>query len=134
MVQVGEPAEVYRRPRNRFVAQFLGATNILSARMCAELRMAVANGEDHRGMEVAIRPHSFELSSEKPPHGVNIWQADVEQAMYLGGSTQYRVRIGELRIEARAQAARRFEKGASVWVHVAPADCLVLNDKNGGNQ
>ena len=133
MVQMGEPAEVYRRPRNRFVAQFLGATNILSARECAELRVALNNGESS-GLEVAIRPHSFELSAEKPSHGVNVWQADVEQAMYLGGSTQYRLRIGELRVEARAQTGRRFEKGTSVWVHVAPADCLVLNDKNGGNQ
>jgi ABC-type Fe3+/spermidine/putrescine transport system ATPase subunit len=132
MVQMGEPAEVYKRPRNRFVAQFLGATNILDAGVCAELRMAVTNSNSG-GREVAIRPHSFELSGDKPAKTVNVWQAQVEQAMYLGGSTQYRLRIGELQVEARTPAGRRFEKGASVWVHVAPADCLVLNDKNGGS-
>jgi iron(III) transport system ATP-binding protein len=141
MVQMGEPAEVYRRPRNRFVAQFLGATNLLNAKLSGEgpvlqlesgMRVAVSNG-DSSGLEVAIRPHSFELAAERPAHTVNVWQAQVEQAMYLGGSTQYRLRIGELRVEARTPAGRRFEKGASVWVHVAPADCLVLNEKNGGN-
>jgi ABC-type Fe3+/spermidine/putrescine transport system ATPase subunit len=141
MVQMGEPAEVYKHPRNRFVAQFLGATNILNAKVSGEgpvlqlesgMRVAVSNGENS-GLEVAIRPHSFELAAERPPHTVNVWQAQVEQSMYLGGSTQYRLRIGELRVEARTPAGRRFEKGASVWVQVAPADCLVLNEKNGGN-
>jgi ABC-type Fe3+/spermidine/putrescine transport system ATPase subunit len=144
MVQMGEPAEVYQRPRNRFVAQFLGATNILGARLSGEgpllqlesgMRVAVTSAETagNGGLEVAIRPHSFELAGDRPAHTVNVWQAQVEQAMYLGGSTQYRLRIGELRVEARTPATRRFEKGASVWVHVAPADCLVLNDRNGGN-
>jgi ABC-type Fe3+/spermidine/putrescine transport system ATPase subunit len=142
MVQMGEPAEVYQRPRNRFVAQFLGATNILGARPSGEgpllhlesgLRVAVTNAETANGLQVAIRPHSFELADERPANTVNVWQAQVEQSMYLGGSTQYRLRIGELQVEARTPAGRRFEKGASVWVHVAPADCLVLNDKNGGN-
>ena len=145
MVQMGEPAEVYQRPRNRFVAQFLGATNILGARVCGErdkgpvlhlesgMCVAVSNADIAGGLEVAIRPHSFELAGDRPASTVSVWQAQVEQSMYLGGSTQYRLRIGELQVEARTQTARRFDKGASVWVHVAPADCLVLNDKNGGN-
>jgi ABC-type Fe3+/spermidine/putrescine transport system ATPase subunit len=141
MVQMGEPAEVYQRPRNRFVAQFLGATNILGARLSGEgpllhlesgMRVAVTSA-DKAGFEVAIRPHSLEVTGEKPAKTVNVWQAQVEQSMYLGGSTQYRLRIGELQLEARTPATRRFEKGASVWVHVAPADCLLLNDKNGGS-
>ena len=134
MVQMGEPAEVYNAPRNRFVAQFLGATNILGAQACAELRVALTNtgNSDSGGLEVAIRPHSFEVTGDKPVKTVNVWPAQVEQSMYLGGSTQYRLRIRELQLEARTPAGRRFEKGASVWVHVAPADCLILNDKNGG--
>jgi ABC-type Fe3+/spermidine/putrescine transport system ATPase subunit len=153
MVQMGEPAEVYKQPRNRFVAQFLGATNILGARVCGErdegpgpvvhldsgLRVALTNTGNadttgNGGLEVAVRPHSFELAGDKPAKAVNVWQAQVEQSMYLGGSTQYRLRIGALQVEARTPATRRFDKGSSVWVHVAPADCLVLNGKNGGSR
>ena len=31
-MQVGTPAEVYERPNTRFVAEFLGAANVLSTR------------------------------------------------------------------------------------------------------
>ena len=48
LAQVGTPAEVYERPRNRFVAEFLGAANILPAIVrltnccCPDLGVTVA--------------------------------------------------------------------------------------------
>ena len=52
MVQVGTPSEVFDQPRTRFVAEFIGKTNILSGRLAAgnalslgpDLQITIADG------------------------------------------------------------------------------------------
>jgi putrescine transport system ATP-binding protein len=73
MVQVGTPAEVYERPNSRFVAEFLGAANILDgtvrANGAAGLRiegqgfaiLAEGNGSPGARIAVAIRPERLRL-------------------------------------------------------------------------
>jgi spermidine/putrescine transport system ATP-binding protein len=58
--QIGTPREVYRRPRSRFVAGFLGTANIVQAEVVASegerQRVRVAGGELWAGGRPALRP------------------------------------------------------------------------------
>ncbi len=85
--QLGTPRQIYERPRNRYVAEFLGATNVLSGRRTAQgvetdiglirCKAAAAVGEQ---VLLSIRPESFALADGEP----EAIQASVEEVTYMG--------------------------------------------------
>ncbi|WP_049921868.1 ABC transporter ATP-binding protein [Halopiger djelfimassiliensis] len=92
--QLGRPAEIYRRPANAFVANFVGTSNLLSGRVtddCVDLGFdtleidAQTNGE----ATVAIRPEAFELAD-----GTGI-DAEVVDVTYLGDRTQLEATLSD---------------------------------------
>lgn len=103
--QVGTPEQVYNRPANRFVAQFLGAANLLAAKVIASNESggsgrALLAGVDvpftaerpmPRGasVELFLRPECVQLGREDaaPLRGV------VETAIFVGESTKLHVRV-----------------------------------------
>jgi ABC-type Fe3+/spermidine/putrescine transport system ATPase subunit len=103
--QIGTPEQVYNRPANRFVAQFLGTANLLAAKVvasnesggCGRALLAgvevpfTAERPMPRGamIELFFRPECVQLGREDaaPLRGV------VETAMFIGESTKLRVRV-----------------------------------------
>jgi spermidine/putrescine transport system ATP-binding protein len=100
--QVADPSTLYELPTNRFVADFIGQTNVLSGRVesVAGDRVVVATADGTRveavahgetgtdagsDVHVAVRPEKLRFGSE----GDNVLSAKVEQIVYLGSSTQY---------------------------------------------
>jgi iron(III) transport system ATP-binding protein len=74
IVQVGSPAEVYRRPVDRFVAEFLSDTNALSARVGDDRRVETAYGTlgpvelaPGTPVDVLLRPEAVELNGAGVP-------------------------------------------------------------------
>lgn len=108
--QLGQPEELYERPRTRFVAGFLGISNLLqvdpdgSADGYAVVRLAdrtplrvpraLVPGANR--LEIGVRPEKIRLFErvEDAPAGSNLVEGVVRDASYLGVSTQY---IAELR-------------------------------------
>ena len=146
--QLGTPEELYERPTTRFVADFIGTTNLLTGTVESvdgeHAVIRLASGETcvvgradlvvGRSIELSIRPESVEL---RPPGGTSYSPgpiaATVEQVAYLGGSVQYHVRSsGGLAITALApKAVNRFAIGSPVNVSWDPAEALVLaGDRN----
>ena len=60
MAQVGTPAEVYERPASRFVAEFLGAANVLAGARQADGRFVLA------GLGVAVRTERARRAWPRP--------------------------------------------------------------------
>jgi spermidine/putrescine transport system ATP-binding protein len=142
--QVGTPEELYERPRTRFVADFIGTTNLLSGSVesvagsgPALVRLAsgepcrVADGSLRVGdpVELSVRPESIELRATHggPARPVSI-AATVEQVAYLGGNVQYIVRTGGgLSITALApKTGERLPVGGAVDVSWPLTEALVL--------
>ncbi|WP_420349367.1 ABC transporter ATP-binding protein [Pelagibius sp.] len=101
VLQLGPPEEIYRRPRSRFVADFIGDTNIIlghpkdAERLvlggAAELRFAAAvlptDGRDH-ALSVAIRPESCRLVNGAAYDDLaNVFDGRVREIEYLGADT-----------------------------------------------
>jgi spermidine/putrescine transport system ATP-binding protein len=105
--QLGNPRELYEHPATRFVANFIGTSNILTGRL--ERRgdtWALAGlGPDERVLvgdagpaqpgqevELAVRPEKVVLRAEQdpPPPGQCALRGRVTEIVYLGTSTQYR--------------------------------------------
>jgi spermidine/putrescine transport system ATP-binding protein len=104
--QVADPATLYELPKNRFVANFIGQTNVFSGtvesasadrvtlrtRAGSSIEAVAPEGETvEAGSEAhaAVRPEKVRFGGE----GDNVVPVRIKQVVYLGVSTQY---IGEL--------------------------------------
>jgi len=84
VVQVGTPQEIYRRPQSRFVADFVGSSNVLPPDFVAAI-----TGEQRWA---SLRPEVIRLV-ESGGH-----QARVSGSSFLGGSTRLTLDVSNLRM------------------------------------
>ncbi|WP_271898564.1 ABC transporter ATP-binding protein [Candidatus Phyllobacterium onerii] len=105
LLQVGKPQDVYERPSNRFVAEFLGEINLLPLDT-VELNGETAAGkfEDRtiilnksitlagKKAVAAVRPEHMFISASPQTSDCNAITCRVEGATYFGASTKYHLR------------------------------------------
>jgi iron(III) transport system ATP-binding protein len=143
VVQVGGPRELYRQPRSRFVAAFLGEADFLEARVTGlgdgglQLetpagRLAAAAGDNPptagASVTVCVRPESWRFGQGYLGHPA--LEATVAEAVYLGEITQYTLALpGGQSIRASVLnpgMASGPASGDRVSVSAAPEDVIVL--------
>jgi len=144
--QVGAPAELFDFPANRFVAGFVGTTNLLdgvlsldgteSMRFDAEgvgpLRLPRRADTPPPGrVSISFRPHVVQLQDAAAPREPSLlWLAGtVEAAEFLGETTRYRVRVGTVALTADQPhfgGTPQFTDGTPVAVGVAPSQLRYL--------
>jgi len=122
--QIGTPESVYKKPRTRFVASFIGKVNYLQGRVAsvaagqARIETLVCNcqcpADGARAgdqVTIAIRPEHITLHAlAQGDEPVNQVRATVLSSIYAGNLRQYLVRLsnqGDMLIETRA--------GDSIW-------------------
>ena len=141
IVQIGSPADIYRHPQTRFVASFVGESNLLDAEIVerrggtARLRSrsghvfeaAVQGAAETGSATVLIRPERITLAREAGPDTL---AATVQSALFLGELLRIEARTdaGEnLLIRCLDQAGRSLpEPGDIVHLRWGAADCWVL--------
>ena len=144
--QIGAPSEIYEHPANRFVADFIGETNLIAAKATAVNGMqvacalgggegvhALANSEVAVGTDgwLSIRPERLTMAVTKP-EGESL-PGTLGAATYLGTDTQYDVHLaGDLRLHVRMQntfaAETPLQEGDPVFVSIAPGAARFLVD------
>ncbi len=102
VAQVGTPAEIYERPATRFVADFVGSSNVLPP----DLTAAVGGPKAW----ASLRPESIAIAAHGRLRGV------VTGARYLGAGTRLSVRAGAL-----PQTPRYLDHGESEIAILVPA-------------
>jgi putative spermidine/putrescine transport system ATP-binding protein len=78
--QIGTPVEVYERPATEFVAGFIGISNLI----------------DRDGHRLTVRPEKVHLlldAAEPAPPGAHVECGVVDEVVYLGVVTRYRVSL-----------------------------------------
>jgi spermidine/putrescine transport system ATP-binding protein len=149
--QLGDPEGLYERPRTRFVAGFLGVSNLLPGRVegldgeyatvllsdDARVRAPRAAVNGHEQVSVGVRPEKIRLRemAETAPAGHNELSGVVSDASYLGVSTQYQVEarggvrmtVYEQNVE-RATRAELWARGDSVRMTWSPDHSFVVSD------
>jgi iron(III) transport system ATP-binding protein len=133
--QVGSPHDVYRHPRSRFVAGFIGGANILEGRALARDTVALdglvlrcAEGETAgEKAAVAIRLHDVRLATVPFSAETNAAQGTVARQVYLGGHRDYLVELpGGAQLRATAPMAFDVPAGEAVFVYCPPEHCRAL--------
>ncbi len=133
--QIGTPDEVYDRPRSRFVARFIGGSNVVDARHVggnevevAGHRVTVAHGEfagAGKDMSFCVKTHDLELSAEGPAGSGNALPGVVRSQAYLGSHRDYIVDVGQDLLVA-APAALNVPVGSKVQVRFNADRCRGL--------
>jgi spermidine/putrescine transport system ATP-binding protein len=133
--QLGTPEELYERPATRFVADFIGTTNLLHGRIEADGSIRLSSGEvvgvAHDGLaagtalEISVRPEAIALVPTSAEGGL---KATVEQAAYLGSTISYQLRTaGGLALTVLApKTGIRLPVGSDIAVSWSPSEALVL--------
>ncbi|HXU85562.1 MAG TPA: ABC transporter ATP-binding protein [Verrucomicrobiae bacterium] len=146
--QLGDPESLYERPTTRFVAGFLGISNLLAATIVGTeggyaraklgddtpIRLPTALVDGHTAVNIGVRPEKIRLSqpTAAPPAGHNRLTGVVQDASYLGVSTQYvvgspggRLTVYEQNVE-RATRAELWARGDEVQMTWSPDHSFVV--------
>ena len=140
VIQVGRPTEVYERPRNRFVSEFLGTANIFDA----TVRSEAAAGHWHVGLmlqpgatatvagdlvaghavTLAVRPERLELGPPEPGR----LRAVVKDVVFRGAYFAYELMADgqDAPLFAYTQTRQPIAADGAVGLSWKPADATVL--------
>lgn len=146
ILQVGSPREVYKRPRRKTVAHFIGETDFIAGKVTgldgetATVETAIGLfdgilGDPSKvpavGAEVtlSIRPECWELSRERNAERNSV-RGRIGDYVYLGEVAQYELVVRDTTLKV-FERNPRFVDGATrgeIFAAVEPADVVVLVD------
>jgi iron(III) transport system ATP-binding protein len=138
--QIDAPYALYNRPQTRFVATFIGRTNLLPATRVGEKVdfrgfALPADHIDHLedlGSELlfSLRPQSIRVLQKQPPASAagEIWvQGKVVKRSYFGDRWDYTINPGgNLSVVASTDPRQQCEVGEIVWMGVNPRDMVAV--------
>ena len=148
VMQMGSPVEIYERPRNRFVAEFIGESNFLEGQIKSlsgseasvfvpALNAEVVGTPTSEGLVngeqvfISIRPEKIHLTEH--PLRQNTFSGQVVSTVYIGSNTHVVVQVGELRLKvweqnriSRLEPSSFYTVGQKVDLMLMPENALVL--------
>jgi ABC-type sugar transport system ATPase subunit len=146
LIQIGEPLDMYNRPRNTWIARFIGAqpinfidctfddenkrlllfdTQDTSSPVPGDFYRAFRNRTDASKVLLGIRPENVDVEPDRTTSAV--FQAEVFTRQVLGNQMLYELNLGPERISAVVPSTKIFRPGAQVtigfdWAHVLTFD------------
>ena len=139
--QVASPADAYYRPKNRFVADFLGETNIIEGTLAAssgmflvetpfgDLPLPRCDASPGSPIRCSIRPESWTLARSDHP---NALRGSVVSTTFLGESTHVEAKVGERTILAMVHGRRGLtslpDVGQPVYLTAEPDEIALIAD------
>jgi iron(III) transport system ATP-binding protein len=143
IVQIGTPRDIYGKPHDRFVADFVGVSNFFEAtvlgpdgegwrvesqigQLCVIPADPVARNER---ILISVRPEEFELSERAPEDGVNVVSGKVDVKVFLGEFMDYQIKVGDREVLARTHPSFNVPVGAEVFLRVRPEKCITVQDR-----
>jgi iron(III) transport system ATP-binding protein len=144
ILAVGKPQEIYNRPTNRFVAEFVGLANFLDGKVvetggdvlgvvetalhgpirCTVLATLTA-GE---AVSVSVRPEHIRLFRETPPPEVkdNVLAGSVKVVSFMGEFNDCQITVGETTFRVRTDPFVRPRRGEQVYLHLDAESCVAV--------
>lgn len=132
-LQVDTPKGIYEKPSDRFVAEFIGLTNLLPCEVMGRDQVLLQDGTREAWVPcpippgltgsalISIRPEHIEII---PPNGG--LRGEVNRAVYLGRVVDYRVKVGKLELRVEGQASLPYREGDRVSLKIHQAMVFTL--------
>ncbi len=147
--QIGAPVEIYERPANKFVADFIGESNFLEGKIKSisgkeasvfvpALNAEVVGMSASEGLVVgeevvvSIRPEKIHIA-EKKAVNENMFRATVTNTVYIGVDTKVfvdvhgaKMKVWEQNRISRLDPKSFYAVGQEIWLMLLPENTLVL--------
>ncbi len=147
--QLGTPVEIYERPNNKFVADFIGESNFLEGKIKSisqneasvfvpsinaevvglPISKGLVKGEE---VIVSIRPEKIHIA-EKDSINQNMFRATVTNTVYIGVDTKVfvdvhgaKLKVWEQNRISRLDPKSFYSVGQEVWLMLLPENTIVL--------
>ena len=146
VVQIGTAQEIYKKPANRFVADFIGTMNFMSGEIVEVLPdkdaayvrtefsdkivcMTPDSSAITAGAEVyaSIRPEDVEVFTEAPQATENVFKGKIVHKAYLGNFLFFFISVNETMIRVQVPHDLPQEEGQELYLLLDPQKCVVLS-------
>jgi iron(III) transport system ATP-binding protein len=145
VVQIGTAQEIYIRPANRFVADFIGTMNFMPGKIVEvrpqtnEVYVATEFSDKlvcttpdstvvKSGSEVyaSIRPEDVEVFTQPPQAAVNVFKGTIAHKAYLGNFLFFFINVNDTMIRVQVPHHLPQEEGQELYLFLDPQKCMVL--------
>jgi iron(III) transport system ATP-binding protein len=145
VVQLGTAQEIYEKPANRFVADFIGTTNFISGEAIevrrdakeayvrtefSEKMLCKAGNLDSikpgAAVFASIRPEDVEIFTKPPQGRENVFKGTIAHKAYLGNFLYLFVSINGTMIRVQISQYVPQEEGQEIFVSLNPQKCMIL--------
>jgi iron(III) transport system ATP-binding protein len=136
IMQIGTPKEIYRTPRNKIVADFIGQANFFEGRLIAKTEDQLGVIETDEGITlttptpphtkegeritISIRPEHIKLHTTKPTTTQNTIQGRIIREVYQGNITYYKIDIKGKEITAQAEPDQTTPQNTTIYITINP--------------
>ncbi len=151
IVQLDSPEGIYERPATRFIADFIGETNLLEGKIVECLKdntiTEIGNSLKIRAaphkkelsvaasVTVSIRPEKIKISDQKPKNYPNCFKGTIKTIIYLGDKTHYYINLesGQSILSCRQNDSspnnkNKFNEGDKIFLYWDISNTLILID------
>jgi spermidine/putrescine ABC transporter ATP-binding subunit len=140
--QLGSPAEIYNKPQNKFVAYFIGKTNMLegnvelvnSEKLIVRVlgKIIKSEGEVHSpgSCTVALKPERIEIASGYL-RKENLFEGTIKDKIFRGNQIVYHIEVDNTILEVVtifSQESDRYSIGYKVKIGWDAVDCRVISE------
>jgi ABC-type Fe3+/spermidine/putrescine transport system ATPase subunit len=146
IVQEGTPREIYAQPRASFIAEFLGAANLLAGRVAERSSNGVARvaiegcnlglifetaAPAGTTVDVVLRPEHLMVTTSKPAGDANVLAGSIGKISFLGSVVECVVAVdGGPTLRALAPPDIDLVEGMQVWVRAAAGTVIERSDRH----
>ena len=145
VAQLGTAEEIYKKPANRFVADFIGTMNFIPGEVVevlkdsgavyvrAEFKERILCQTDSldaatvgKTVYVSIRPEDVEVLIEPDPARENLLKGTIVHKAYLGNFLYFFVSVNGTMIRVQVAYHLPQEEGQEVFLSLNPQKCVIL--------
>jgi iron(III) transport system ATP-binding protein len=145
VVQIGTPHEIYEKPANRFVADFIGTMNFMPGEVVQVLKdtdavyvrtefsekmlcttpdiTAITPGKK---VFASIRPEDVEVFTEPPQARENLFKGTIAHKAYLGNFLYFFVSVDGNMVRVQLPHHMPQEEGQDLYLFLDPQKCKIL--------
>jgi iron(III) transport system ATP-binding protein len=133
LLDLGEPKEIYDRPKTKFTADFIGLTNILRGKIIEEGVIGKVDtslggffsplpkgGKKGEEILIFIRPENVKLSKDKPASLENTFEGEIKVLIFLGEIQDCQVLVKEKLLRARLHSSSPLKVREKVYIKIEP--------------
>lgn len=140
IIEIGEPKKIYFDAEHQFVADFIGRSNLIPAKVSqqsegitkvkTDLGEFICKERDfslESELTLCIRPEFIDLAVPGQEPQLNTLTGVMETMVFVGDVYESEIRVGDMLMMAKVDPETTIEVGDSVTFSVKPEHCLLVS-------